>query len=80
MFVIFLIFIVSIVSIPLYLDYKKNPVDNMIINNLKIANDNSIVSQVITPLAPHAEKYGLNKLFILPILVFILFFILIIIF
>lgn len=80
MFVLFLIFIVSLVSIPLYLDYKKNPLDNVVTNNLKIVNDNEIVKKMIEPIVPHAKKYGLNELFILPIIVLIIFIILIIIF
>jgi len=80
MLALLLILIIIIMSIPLYLDYKKNPENNILINNLKVINENQHVSKLIAPIVPHAKKYGLNELFIVPALDSVLFILLIIIF
>jgi len=80
MLALLLIFIIVIMSIPLYLDYKKNPENNILVNNLKVINENQHVSKLIAPIIPHAKKYGFNELFIVPTLVCVLFILLIIIF
>lgn len=69
MLFLLLVFVISILSIPLYLDYKKDPKNNIVINNLKIVSTNEHVVKIITPILPHAQKYGIETIFIFPAVV-----------
>jgi hypothetical protein len=69
MLFLLLVFVISILSIPLYLDYKKDPKNNIVINNLNIVSKNEHVIKVITPLLPHAKKYEVEPIFIFPAVV-----------
>lgn len=62
-----LLFVVLMLSIPLYLDYKRDPKNNLVVNNLNLLNANIHVQNIIKPLIPHAEKHGLDKIFIFPV-------------
>lgn len=69
---LFILFFVTVVSsIILYLDYKKDPTNNLVINNLKLLNENIHVQNVIKPILPHAEKFGVDKTFIFPLVVIV---------
>ncbi len=79
MFFIF-IFIAFIVSVPLYLDYKKNPTDNITTRAVSSLSSNPKIAPILDKIKPHSMKYGIHPLYALGGGIFILLLLLTIIF
>lgn len=64
MFFIFILLAIF-VGVPLYLDYKKNPTDNITTRTVTTLSENDKLKPLLAKIEPHSMKYGVNPVFAL---------------
>lgn len=63
--VILFLLIAFLAGVPLYLDYKKNPNDNIITRYTEKAASHPALSGVLLKIEPHTKKYGIHPVYAL---------------
>ena len=63
--VILFVLIAFLAGVPLYLDYKKNPNDNIITRYTEKASNHPALSGVLAKIEPHTKKYGILPIYAL---------------
>lgn len=77
--VILFVLLAFLAGVPLYLDYKKNPNDNIITRYTKKAEEHPALAGVLAKIEPHTKKHGIHPVYALGSGVLVLLFLIIII-
>lgn len=63
--VILFVLLAFLAGVPLYLDYKKNPNNNIITRYTEKASRHPALSGVLSKIEPHTKKYGIHPVYAL---------------
>lgn len=59
------IIVAFLLGVPLYLDYKKDPKNNLTVRTINEVSSIPAVDKVLSKIKPHTEKYGVPPLVVL---------------
>jgi len=76
---LFFIIVAFLLGVPLYLDYKKDPANNIVTRSINEISSNPSVANILVRIKPYTEKYGIHPLVALVGGVLLLLFIIILI-
>lgn len=78
--VILFVLLAFLAGVPLYLDYKKNPNNNIITRYTEKAANHPALAGVLAKIEPHTKKHGIQPIYALGGGVLLVLFLLILIF
>lgn len=64
MFIVFIL-LAFLIGVPLYLDYKKNPDDNITKRIVDRLSDDPKLKPILDKIEPHTSKHGVKPIYVL---------------
>lgn len=77
--IILFVLIAFLVGVPLFLDYKKNPTNNIITRYTEKAASHPALVGILAKIEPHTARYGVHPVYVLGGSVLVLLFLIILI-
>lgn len=77
--VILFVLIAFLAGVPLYLDYKKNPSNNVLTRAVERVSREPALTGILSKISPHTQKYGIHPVYALGGAILLLLFLIILI-